>query len=125
MVAYSLLGVSLDVVRDKRAEGNDLETLPAGVFQRSGCEATAEAPALAGFVHLSVCEGDAAVSAPVGGKTDQVPAEPELVAALFRHIDDLGLGNGSLPRLELVGPAEVLDQLPRRGRWAKISRVPR
>jgi hypothetical protein len=44
--------------------GDDVETLPTGVFQRGGCEKAAEAVALAGFVHLGVREGDAAVSTP-------------------------------------------------------------
>jgi hypothetical protein len=44
--------------------GDDVETLPTGVFQRGGCEKAAEAVALAGFVQLGVREGDAAVSTP-------------------------------------------------------------
>jgi hypothetical protein len=68
--------VPVDVVRDEGAERDDVETLPTGVFQRGGCETAAEAVALAGFVHLGVREGDAAVSTPVGSETDEASAEP-------------------------------------------------
>src|SRR5207249_1734172 len=84
-------------------------------------KAAAEAAACTALVYLGVREGDAAVSTPVGGETDQAPAEPKLIAARFRHVDDLGFCNGSRPSLELVGSAEVLDQLPGRVRDACVA----
>src|SRR4051794_6382619 len=114
LLSYELLvlGVALDVVRNEGAEGNDLEALLRRLGQRDGGQAAAEAAALAGFVYLRVGEGDAAVTAPVGGDTDQTATEPKLVAARLRNLDDLGLLGGSVGRLQLVIPAEVLEQLP-------------
>src|SRR5439155_15603644 len=86
-----VLGVQFDVVRDERAERNDLQPLTACVRQRLGGEPAAEALAFAGFVHLGVRKGNAAVSPPVREQTDQAPAEPKLVAARLGHLDDLGL----------------------------------
>src|SRR5437870_12139452 len=116
-----VLRVPFDVVGDEGTQRNDVEILPTRVFQRGRCEAAAEAATLARFVHLRVREGDAAASAPVGGQTDQAPAEPKLVAARLRHVDDLRLRDRSDRRLELVGSAEKLDQLPRRIRFAGVA----
>ena len=66
-------------------------------------------------------EGDPAVAAPVRGETDQAITDPELVAARLGRVDHLGLGDGSGSGLELVGPSEVLDQLPRRVRLAGVA----
>src|SRR5437879_6242138 len=120
---YELLVLRMlfDVVGDKGAERNDVDAFPARIVQCGRCEAAPEAAALARFVHLGMGERDAAVSAPVGGETDQATAEPKLVAACLRHVDDLRLGNGSGCRLELVGPAEVLDQLSGRIRFAGVA----
>src|SRR5207244_1678380 len=104
-----------------RSQGNDLETVPASALQRSGRETAAEAAALGGFVHLGVREGDAALTPVVSGQADQASAEPEFVATRLGYVDDLRLGHGSLGRLELVGPTEVLDQLARRIRDARVA----
>ena len=66
-------------------------------------------------------ERDAAVATPVGSQTDQPAVQPQLVAALLRHVDDLRLRHRSRTGLELVAAAEVLDQLPARVRLARVA----
>ena len=83
-----VLGMPLDVVGDERTKGNDLEVLPRRVGQRDRGQTAAEAAALAGLVHLGVRVGDASVAAPVGGVADQATAEPKLVTAQLRYVDD-------------------------------------
>jgi hypothetical protein len=68
-----------------------------------------------------VRERDAAVSAPVRCETDQAIAEPKLVAVCLRYVDDFRLRNGSVSCLEVVGPAEELDQLSDRVRFAGVA----
>src|SRR3954451_4224882 len=66
-----IFGVLLDVVRDERAERNDVKSLAACVVQRRSGETAAEATPLPRLVDLGVREGDPAVPAPVSGKADQ------------------------------------------------------
>jgi hypothetical protein len=66
-------------------------------------------------------QDDPAVPAAVGSESDQAVAEPELVAALLRHVDHLGLGRRAFSALELIRAAEVLDQLARHVRLSGVT----
>src|SRR2546423_553375 len=48
-------------------------------------------------------------------------AGASLVAALFGNVDDLGFADGPVRRFELVGAAEILDQLSGRIRLAGVA----
>src|SRR5436190_12652532 len=87
-----VLGMPLDVVREERAERDDVDALPPRVLERGGCEPAAEAATLARFVDLRVREGDAALPAAVGREPDQPPVQPELVPARPRDVRYLGVG---------------------------------
>src|SRR5437660_1792747 len=86
-----VLGVLFDVVGDEGAERNHVVALAKSDVQRGLGEPAPESTALAGFVHLGVREGDAAVSPPISRQADKASAEAELVPILLGHIDDLGV----------------------------------
>ena len=109
---WLVLGVAFDVVSNKGAEWSHLEPLPRGVLEGGRGKQAAEPAALARFVDLGVREGNASVAPPVGGEPDQPPTKPQLVAALFRNVDDLGLRDRPGAGLELIGPRKYSTSCP-------------
>jgi hypothetical protein len=85
-----VLRVSFDVVRDERAKGNNLESLPRCIFERDLRETAAEASTLSRLLHFRVREDDATFFAPVRGEAHEAPAETKLVATRLRNVDDVG-----------------------------------
>ena len=81
----------LHVGGDERAKRHDLEAPCARIVERALHEPRAEAAAFARSIHLGVRERDPVVAAVVRGEPDAPVAEPELVAALLRDVDDDGV----------------------------------
>lgn len=106
-----VLRVLVDVVRDERAERNDLELLVSRIRQRDLGEAAAEATTLTRFVNLGMREGNPSVTTPVSGEPDQTAAEAELVTTGLRDVHDLRLGDRPISRLQLIGSVEERKQL--------------
>jgi hypothetical protein len=90
-----VLGVSFDVVRDERAEGNNRETLPSCILERDLRDTAAEASTLSRLLHFGVREDDASFFAPVRGEAHEAPAEAKLVPTRLGNVDDVAFVRGA------------------------------